>query len=430
MIPTTRPLPLILVVDDNPINLRVVGAELKSSGRYRVIFANNGADALEQANSTSPDLILLDIMMPEMSGYEVCSTLKENHNTCHIPIIFLSAMGEIDNIVEGLEIGGADYITKPFNPAILMARVETHLQLYLARKREHKLLTQERLYAYQNGMIQMRSEILHNLGNAVGGLGIGVQEQKQFIEQLKGLGQLFHNNIDIVHDEEKRGQLEHLLESTATILGEKFPEQMEGNHRQLLQTQKHLYSTLRALRNLADDGFHSTTIDFDSLLSDLTTLLQDEIQQKQIQLKISQKGEIPALFLPRGPLIQALFSLIINSCEAIERECSEGELTTGAGLITLQISIEAASISPCPICLIEVMDNGAGIPPEQLIHVISSSFTTKQQEVGLGLHSAANFIYSIHGTLQLLSEGAHQGTTVQVRVPVTNETSTAENATP
>ncbi|MBT3308801.1 MAG: response regulator [Gammaproteobacteria bacterium] len=204
-------LPLILVVDDNPINLRVVGAELKHSNKYRVIFASNGPDALEQANSTIPDLILLDIMMPDMSGYEVCRTLKENHHTHNIPIIFLTAMSEIDDIVEGLHLGGADYITKPFNPAILLARVDTHLQLHLARKREQRLLAQERIYAYQDGMTQMRTEILHNLGNTITVVDINNSNRQNFAQQVIQLGTAINNSIPLLEDPEQHNQIKQII---------------------------------------------------------------------------------------------------------------------------------------------------------------------------------------------------------------------------
>ncbi|MBW1942374.1 MAG: SpoIIE family protein phosphatase [Deltaproteobacteria bacterium] len=118
----------ILLVDDNPINLQVLFETFKESG-YKLIAAKDGEKALAMAESAHPDLILLDIMMPGMDGYEVCRHLKADEGTSNIPIIFVTAMGEAADETKGLELGAVDYITKPFSPPIVQARVRTHLAL-------------------------------------------------------------------------------------------------------------------------------------------------------------------------------------------------------------------------------------------------------------------------------------------------------------
>lgn len=118
----------ILVVDDTPDNLALMTALLKD--QYQVKIAKSGETALQIANSTTPpDLILLDIMMPEMDGYEVCRQLKANPKTVDIPIIFLTALSELENEKKGLELGAVDYVTKPISPFIFMARIKNHLAL-------------------------------------------------------------------------------------------------------------------------------------------------------------------------------------------------------------------------------------------------------------------------------------------------------------
>lgn len=118
----------ILIADDTPYNLKVLSAVL-SQHNYHIILAHNGLETLTLAVTEIPDLILLDIMMPGMDGIEACQRLKQDPNTWDIPIIFLTAKSEDDDIIRGLELGAADYITKPFNPKILLARVRTHLSL-------------------------------------------------------------------------------------------------------------------------------------------------------------------------------------------------------------------------------------------------------------------------------------------------------------
>lgn len=141
----------VLVVDDQPENLAVLTGLLK--GEYRVMAATNGATALEIATSDKrPDLILLDVMMPEMDGHEVCRRLKENRETSEIPVIFTTAMSEVDDEAKGLELGAVDYIIKPLNPTIVEARVRTHLALkekneIIKREREELRIARDQLTA-------------------------------------------------------------------------------------------------------------------------------------------------------------------------------------------------------------------------------------------------------------------------------------------
>ena len=118
----------VLLVDDAPANLQVVNSILKST--YKIRIATSGEKALKIAHQTpAPDLILLDVMMPEMDGYEVCSRLKSGADTRDIPVIFLTGQTETDDETKGFEVGAVDYIHKPFSPAVVKARVHTHLVL-------------------------------------------------------------------------------------------------------------------------------------------------------------------------------------------------------------------------------------------------------------------------------------------------------------
>jgi len=119
----------ILLVDDNPTNLQVLFQTLEGVG-CKLLIAKNGQGALTIAAKALPDLILLDIMMPDIDGYEVCRKLKSNPATADIPVIFLSALGETEDKVKGLQLGAVDYITKPFQPAEVIARVNTHLTIH------------------------------------------------------------------------------------------------------------------------------------------------------------------------------------------------------------------------------------------------------------------------------------------------------------
>jgi phosphoserine phosphatase RsbU/P len=134
----------VLLVDDEPANIEIVNSILQDT--YKIRVATNGARALELANHASaPDLILLDVMMPGMDGYEVCTHLKAAPQTRDIPVIFLTGQIEIDDETKGFEVGAVDYIHKPFSPAVVKARVRTHLALRAIREQlEIQLLTIQR----------------------------------------------------------------------------------------------------------------------------------------------------------------------------------------------------------------------------------------------------------------------------------------------
>ena len=123
--PHTRP--LILAVDDEASNLQLLRQILQD--HYRLLFAKDGARALELARQENPNLVLLDVMMPGMSGYEVCAALKKDRETASIPVIFVTALTDTADELEGFEAGAVDYITKPVSPPIVRARVRTHLSL-------------------------------------------------------------------------------------------------------------------------------------------------------------------------------------------------------------------------------------------------------------------------------------------------------------
>ena len=129
----------ILIVDDTPANIQSLSAILKWSG-YEISVATNGRQALEVVARVRPDLILLDVMMPEMDGFEACAQLKRSPEWHDIPIIFLTSKTETADIVRGFELGAVDYVSKPFNPPELLARVNTHLSIDRLRRENERLL--------------------------------------------------------------------------------------------------------------------------------------------------------------------------------------------------------------------------------------------------------------------------------------------------
>lgn len=152
---------VILAIDDTPENLDVLKGILVP--KYKVMAATRGALALKIAETQQPSLILLDIMMPEMDGYEVCRSLKSNPKTADIPVIFVTAMSEVEDEEKGFEAGAIDYLTKPIKPAIVKARVQTHLALADQQRACHEqvLLRTEELEQSQRSAIFMLGDAGH-----------------------------------------------------------------------------------------------------------------------------------------------------------------------------------------------------------------------------------------------------------------------------
>jgi len=199
----------ILIVDDIPKNIQILG-NILSKENYQIAYAQSGEQALSITHHQKFDLILLDIMMPEMDGFEVCKTLKENPETSNTPVIFLTAKADMNSIVKGFAIGGQDYITKPFNASELLARTETHIQLHeqrialaemnekLEEKVKERTLQLEKAYERLNQLEKAKTDFLdiisHELRTPLNGI-VGLttllnltelsDEQQEYIHYLE-----------------------------------------------------------------------------------------------------------------------------------------------------------------------------------------------------------------------------------------------------
>ena len=159
----------IMVVDDEPINLQIVDGMLKLEN-YNSILVNDPLSVQNLAESKNPDIILLDVSMPNKDGFSVCKELKENLYTKKIPVLFLSGRTTTDSIIKGLKNGGVDYITKPFNAPELLARVNTHLQLKSATD---KLIEMENLKALHAAMVTQNHNLNQLTTSILGQIEIG-----------------------------------------------------------------------------------------------------------------------------------------------------------------------------------------------------------------------------------------------------------------
>ena len=191
---STPPPARVMVVDDQPANIQVVGSVLGKLG-YEIIPALDGATALKRLAIHLPDLMLLDLLMPGMDGCEVCRRLRENPDWEDLPVIFVSAADGKDLVVQALEAGGVDYITKPFNHAELVLRVKTQLELKSAR---------DRLKQLAEDKDELLGMLAHDLKNHLGGMEMS--------------SQLLHKRIKRLGDERATRLSENILHSGGQLL--------------------------------------------------------------------------------------------------------------------------------------------------------------------------------------------------------------------
>ncbi|MBI3927295.1 MAG: two-component system response regulator [Armatimonadetes bacterium] len=231
--------PKLLLVDDEPLNLNVLVELFK--GQYRLAVAKNGEQALQRAkDDPPPDLILLDIMMPGLDGYEVCRRLREDASTREVPVIFVTAMGEVQDETKGLELGAVDYITKPISPPIVQARVKNHLELKLARqalKNQNILLEQKvaertrELRLTQDVTIQSMASLAESRDNETGG---HIRRTQLYVEAIarhlsaRSEAEVDERTVDLLiksaplHDMGKVGIPDHILLKPGKLTEEEF----------------------------------------------------------------------------------------------------------------------------------------------------------------------------------------------------------------
>src|SRR5437773_11790234 len=216
----------VLVVDDITRNLQIVGTMLRNAG-YEVMPTTSGAQALERVRVQLPDLILLDLMMPEMDGLQVCQRLKADALTRQIPVIFLTASNEMEHLVKGFEAGAVDYVTKPFNAPELLARVRTHLELKQARD-----------LIFCNGLeLRRLNEEKHDF------MGIAAHGLRSRLNAVKGYSEMVVEDPALGRE---NGELRQRMHEAAARMAERVQNLLDANRRERGEMQLHLAPTERA----------------------------------------------------------------------------------------------------------------------------------------------------------------------------------------
>ncbi len=470
----------ILVVDDTPTNLRLL-VDILSENGYKVRPVPSGKLALSAAQGIPPDLILLDIMMPDMDGYEVCSKLKADERTCSIPVIFISAFTEVIDKVKAFALGGVDYITKPFHVEEVLARVKTHLtmgclQKNLQSKNEELSNTLQQLKTTQNQLIQ--SEKMALLGQLIAGIGHEINTPLGAIRSsIDNIADFLNKDLDKlpkflqqISPERQQDFFTLLQKSTQESMTFSSKEKRQFKKVLIRQLECHNMANADTIADtLVDIGVYDDITPFLPLLKDPNspTILNTAYQLTSLQkstktistatdraAKIvfalksyarydatAQKAEITitdgietVLTLYHNQLKQGV-EVIKNYGNLPTVLCYPDELNQvwtnlvhnalqamdNKGTLTIDTTQQDTRV------LIGITDTGKGIPPEIISKVFEPFFTTKPagEGSGLGLDIVKKIIEKHQGTIEVESVPGKTTFTVCLPINVNEEQKTS-----
>ncbi|MEG4501704.1 response regulator [Microcoleus sp. F10-C6] len=432
----------LLVVDDTPDNLRLLSTMLSDKG-YKVRGVINGEMALKAARSTPPDLILLDITMPQMNGYEVCQHLKADGRTSGIPVIFLSALDRVLDKVKAFAVGGVDYITKPFHLEEVLARVENQLTIQRLQKKLHEQnarlreseakereksqqleLALQQLQHTQAQLIQ--SEKMSSLGNVVAGVAHEINNPISFIkgnlcpvteytQDLLKLVQLYAEDFP-----NPTAAIQEQLEAIDfTFLRNDLPK--------LIASMKigadRIEEIVHSLRNFSRlDEAELKAVDIheglESTLMILQHRLKDEADQTIIKV-VKEYEALPKIECYAGQMNQVFMNVLTNAIDALQSEKSwANDVDDSSSIPTITIGTKL--LSNCQVG-IYITDNGPGITEDIQQRIFEPFFTTKEvgQGKGLGLSISYAIVVDEHGgQLRCLSLPDDRGATLEIEIPI------------
>ncbi|MCB1192663.1 MAG: hybrid sensor histidine kinase/response regulator [Leptospiraceae bacterium] len=355
--------PQVLIVDDIPKNLQLLGQVLSKEG-YKIIIASNGIQALKVTEKVIPDLILLDIMMPGMDGFEICYRLKKSKQTSEIPIIFLTAKTEPEDIVKGFQAGAVDYVTKPFNTLELIQRVKTHLDL-----RDKTIRLNE-----SNRNIQELVHVLtHDLSNPISAI---------------------HTTLQIVHeDPEIFLKMKNMMQLAI------------GNCLSIIDNVKKMSSI--------DDGklqLVSEVVNLENLLQRSLIIFSQKLNDKQLKVDLNVAKETTVYVEPRS-FGNSVFNNILSN--AIKFSHPES-------------TIEVSSETRGDLVELRISDHGVGIPEELLNDVFNVNKATSRKGTkgeigtGYGMPLVKKFVTKFNGKIEIESEEG-KGTTIILLLPANSK---------
>lgn len=372
----------ILIVDDIPRNIKVLFEILNQSG-FKVSVAKNGKSALKKAEETLPNLILLDVMMPEMDGFETCSRLKANPKTKNIPVIFMTARSDVVDKVKGLKLGAVDYITKPIEYEEVLARINVHLEL---RRTQLQLAQEEKMSALGH----LISGIAHEINNPVnfisGNIGYAQNYVSDLLELIKLYEKHYQDAAPEIQNHVKKIELEFIKQDLPRLLS----SMKMGTERV-----ERIVRSLRLLSRLDDTECQLLNIQegIDSTLIILNNRIKGTSQRPEINI-VKHYGDLPLVECYAGQINQVFMNLLVNAIDALEESLLSGKVAK-----TPTIDILTAVTDDQTSVIIVITDNGIGIPEEVQPRIFEQFFTTKPlgKGTGFGLAIAHQIIVEKHG---------------------------------
>ncbi|MDZ8221820.1 response regulator [Nostoc sp. ChiVER01] len=446
---------VVLIVDDIPANLEVLSDALTDAG-FEVAVATNGESALKQVEYNIPTLILLDVMMPGIDGFETCRRLKANANTKDIPIIFMTALSDSVDKVRGLSLGAVDYITKPFQQAEVLARVQVHVQLrnatiameqqniHLKQENEQRIaaetalqhLTQDleqrvverteelahTLQILQKAQVQLvQAEKLATLGQLVAGIAHEINNPINFI-----YANIHHAN-HYIHDLLKLIQLylvqyphptkdieKSIKEIDLYFLIEDLPKLLSS----MEMGAQRISNIVKSFRNFSrHDESELKIVDIhegiDSTLNILEYRLKEKVNNQSINI-VKKYGSLPQVECCAGKMNQVFMNILSNAIDALE------ELIINDKYFIFPTILIHTEVLEAEYVVIRIIDNGLGISEEAQKRLFDPFFTTKPagKGTGLGLSISYQIVEEQHGGSLTCISNPGQGAEFVIKIPI------------
>jgi DNA-binding response OmpR family regulator len=381
----------ILIVDDTPKNIQVVATILQND-EYSIAFVNNGQSAIEMTQRKEYDLVLLDVMMPDIDGFETCKELKKIEHNKNLPVIFLTAKTDEESILRGFEVGGVDYITKPFNSSELKARVKTHLEL------KHKT---EELLKYQQNLEDRVQD--------------GVEEIKtknsMLIQQSKmaAMGEM----INIIAHQWKQPLNSISLLNQNLLLSAKTNDMsddlIENTTLRVTENLAFMAKTIDNFRNFFKPNKSKTKFYIYPCIKATLEILYAPLSKHSIEVNIH--GDDARLFTYRSELQQVILNIVSNAKDALVQK--------GIKNPTVDITIDTISDDEYNILYID--DNATGIPEDIIDNIFEIYFTTKGDDgTGIGLYMVKMIMDdSIKGKIEV--KNMEKGARFSIYIPKNSE---------
>jgi signal transduction histidine kinase len=347
----------ILIVDDAEDTVELLKKRFRTEG-YDTDEAYNGEEALLKVPEYEPDLIILDVMMPKIDGYEVCQRLKADEETKYIPILMLTAKGEVEHKVKGLDIGADDYMAKPFEYKELSARVRSLLSI---KATHQKKVAEERSGALE----QMMEQVAHEIRNPLTSVG--------------GFARKVFNKLP--EDDPNRKYLQYIIDDVAVL---------ESMIKQLIE----LKSVSISIQEPSD---------INEVVRDSLKVFDQDIAQKEVHVETDLQEGIPPITVDKKLLKRAFCNLIKNALEAME---------SGSKNLNIQSRVNGGGNLE-----VRIADTGKGISQEKIKNIFDPMVTSKVYGPGLGLTFALKIIQDHRGTISVQSEEG-KGTIFTVRIPL------------